>query len=60
MIADVYDAVQGVAYTVACAAGGKHRPRKPKPYPRPAARRRVRMGGGAIPASSFDAWWGGK
>ncbi len=55
IMADIFDAVLHTAATIAAAHGGK--PRQPKPYPRPGARDRRSMGGGAIPVSSFDEWF---
>ena len=52
-MADIFDAVLHTAATIAAAHGGK--PRQPKPYPRPGARDRRSMGGGAIPVSAAPA-----
>lgn len=57
MLADLFDAVNGVAYTVASVAGGK--PRKPKQYPRPSGQGR-KLGSKPIKVADFDAWWEGK
>ena len=55
MLADIFDAINGVAYTVACGMGAK--PRKPKKYPRPKAARGVKFGSDPIKVADFDTWW---
>lgn len=55
IMADIFDAVVHATRTIAAAHGA--RPHAPKPYPRPEARDSQRMGGGAIPVSSFDDWF---
>lgn len=56
LMADIFDAVNGVAYAVAKTVPGGH-PHKPRPYPRPKVRRGVKMGHGAIKVEDFDSWW---
>lgn len=55
MIADLYDAVNGVAYAVASTIPRSY-PRKPKPYKRPSGRGQ-KFGRDPIKVADFDAWW---
>jgi len=56
MIADIYDAIQALQYTVASMGGGK--PNKPKPYPRPWAKGETKkFGKDPVPISKFWDWW---
>lgn len=58
LLADIYDAIVMLAYTVAKAYGGKGKP--PKPYQRPwDAGNAQKLGKGAIPISEFDNWYYG-
>ena len=59
MLADLYDLVSSLNYNLV-AANSKHRPRKPKPYPRPGKRENETViGRDPIPIKDFDAWWNG-
>lgn len=56
ILADIVDALTGLAYALAKMSGG--RPEKPKPYPRPWKPSNVQtIGAGAIPISEFDSWY---
>lgn len=56
MLADILDAINSVAYTVAaCTPGVKAR--KPKKYPRPRVARGVKFGSDPIKVANFDSWW---
>lgn len=57
ILADIFDAIARLEYTVASALGG--RPRMPKPYPRPRQRHVLKVGGKGtgVPISEFDDWW---
>ena len=58
ILADIYDAISQLNANV-CAKGSGHRPRTPRPYPRPwdlGAGTRV-LGSDPIPVSDFESWW---
>ena len=57
MLADLYDLMAAFRAEFAQANGGKRR--KPKPYPRPWARRKdeQRVGRDPIPIRDFEGWW---
>lgn len=57
LLADIYDAISWLTYDTVKVAGA--RPRKPRPYPRPWAKRAVErhVGSDPIPVTEFDAWW---
>lgn len=60
LLADLWDALQGLTYNHA-AVHSKHRPKRPKPYPRPwRAKEEQRLGSDPIPVSKFWDWWDGK
>lgn len=52
-LADLYDLVNTAR------RDGKKGARAPKPYPRPWAKDKKRIGRGAIPVRDFDAWYYG-
>jgi hypothetical protein len=57
LLADLYDAIQGLAWTTA-AKGSKKRPKKPKPYPRPWLKaKKQKFGKDPVPLSKFWDWW---
>lgn len=57
LLADVYDALTWFNYTYV-ASGSKHKPKKPKPYPRPWVKGEVqKFGREPIPIKDFDNWW---
>lgn len=59
MLADMYDLMAALNRNVV-AANSKHRPRKPKPYPRPGKRDKgTVIGKDPIPIKDFDEWWNG-
>ena len=58
LLADIFDAINGLSYMFAKAYGGK--PKKPKPYPRPwADDGSQRIGSDPIPVSQFNSWYYG-
>ena len=58
ILADLFDAVNGLSYMFAKAHGGK--PKKPEPYPRPWANNDVqKIGSEPIPISEFNRWYYG-
>lgn len=59
MLADVFDAIAMFGYNFAV-AHSKHKPQKPKPYPRPWIKNEEKIGKGAIPVAQFWDWWTGK
>lgn len=57
MLADLFDLLQFQNYLILKTNGAK--PKKPKPYPRPGAKKNAKTyGRGAIPISDFSEWWG--
>lgn len=59
MLADMYDLMASINYNLV-AANSRHRPRKPKPYPRPGRRdKETVIGRDPIPIRDFDEWWNG-
>lgn len=59
MLADLFDLVAVLNRNVV-AASSKHRPRKPKPYPRPGRQDKgTVVGRDPIPIKDFDKWWNG-
>ena len=61
VLADIFDLLQSFQVTY-ISANSKRKAKRPKPYPRPWLKPKVRkFGSGAIPIKDFDAWWeGGK
>lgn len=59
LLADVFDALVQFNFNYV-QAHSKHRPQKPKPYPRPWAKKEDKIGKGAIPVSQFWDWWTSK
>lgn len=59
LLADVFDAIAMFNHNFAT-AHSKHKPQKPKPYPRPWAKEEDKIGKGAIPISQFWEWWSSK
>ena len=58
ILADVVDALTGLAYMLSKISGGK--PKKPGPYPRPWKTGNTQViGSNPIPISEFDAWYYG-
>lgn len=55
LLADIYDGINGLTYTVTRMGGAK--PKKPKPYPRPGVKKSNSYGKGAISIKDFDDWW---
>lgn len=59
MLADIYDLLSTLNHNLV-AANSKHRPRKPKPYPRPGKQDKgTVVGKDPIPIKDFDEWWNG-
>lgn len=59
MLADLYDLMSSLNYNLV-SANSKHRPRKPKPYPRPGRQDKgTVVGKDPIPIRDFDEWWNG-
>lgn len=57
MLADLYDAISALRYTVA-ASRSKKKIKRPKPYPRPWAKEKTRkFGKDPIPVKDFWNWW---
>lgn len=61
MLADIFDAIEQVAYIFA-AAYSKRPPKQPKPYPRPwvESDKTETIGSAPIRVSDFDAWYYGE
>ena len=57
ILADIFDAIETLAFMFAKAHGGKGP--KPKPYPRPGADEGERIGKDPIPISEFNDWYYG-
>lgn len=58
ILADIFDALNQLNANM-CAKGSGHRPRTPKPYPRPWRKgmgERI-VGKDPIPVSDFETWW---
>ena len=55
LLADLYDGLNGLTYTVSRIGGVK--PKKPKPYPRPGVKKSNAYGREAIPIKDFEDWW---
>lgn len=56
ILADIYDSILTVAYTVAATVPKSH-PHKPKAYKRPSGGRGVKIGRDPIKVADFDTWW---
>ena len=60
MLADVYDAIAWLNYSF-IAANSKHKPKKPKPYPRPWLKGETqKFGKEPVKISEFWNWWKSK
>ena len=61
ILADIFDILAVIQATLA-AKGGKKKPQKPKPYPRPWVEDKSRrhFGAGGLPPKELHAWFAGK
>lgn len=60
MLADLYDLV-AVMRSESAVKGTTHRAKRPRPYPRPWRKPKVRhVGSRPIPVSDFETWWRGE
>ena len=60
LLADIFDLL-GMINANLCAKGTKHRPKKPKPYPRPGDKNKktetTHIGSGAMPPDKLREWF---
>lgn len=58
LLADIYDAISAFRYVFTISKSKRGKAKKPRPYPRPWVREKVRkIGKDPIPVSAFGDWW---